>query len=112
MNIHEHMQNLLVLSRQSQQLARLPSTSYRADGQISDAYWLNGEYADVCPLAPTGDSALSATATCPLAFLPAIFHLFVRSLRHRHPVLRLGVPVRRISIWRSGCFAGFTFTLL
>ncbi|VDM68413.1 unnamed protein product [Strongylus vulgaris] len=41
-NIHQHMQNLLVSSRQGH-LARLPSTSYRADGQISEAYWFGGK---------------------------------------------------------------------
>ncbi|EYC21875.1 hypothetical protein Y032_0018g3578 [Ancylostoma ceylanicum] len=39
LNIHQHMQNLLVSSGRQSHLARLPSTSYRADGQISDAYW-------------------------------------------------------------------------
>ncbi|VDL69469.1 unnamed protein product [Nippostrongylus brasiliensis] len=42
MNIHQHMQSLLLSSRQSQNIARLPSTIYRADGQISDVYWRNG----------------------------------------------------------------------
>ncbi|XGW15012.1 hypothetical protein V3C99_000915 [Haemonchus contortus] len=42
LNIHEHMQNLFVNSSARQNnMAKLPSTSYRADGQMTDAYWLN-----------------------------------------------------------------------
>ncbi|KAK6745101.1 hypothetical protein RB195_011669 [Necator americanus] len=39
LNIHQHMQNLFVSANRQSYLARLPSTSYRPDGQISDAYW-------------------------------------------------------------------------
>ncbi|WKY01865.1 hypothetical protein Q1695_015685 [Nippostrongylus brasiliensis] len=49
MNIHQHMQSLLLSSRQSQNIARLPSTIYRADGQISDVYWRNGRHWSTCP---------------------------------------------------------------
>ncbi|KAJ1357508.1 hypothetical protein KIN20_015675 [Parelaphostrongylus tenuis] len=42
LDIHHHVQNLLMQSnRQINHLSKLPSTSYRADGQITDAYWMN-----------------------------------------------------------------------
>ncbi|KAE9417289.1 hypothetical protein Angca_007587, partial [Angiostrongylus cantonensis] len=42
LDIHQHVQNLLAqTNRQTSHLSKLPSTSYRADGLITDAYWMS-----------------------------------------------------------------------